>query len=85
MESRAYDGFVIIVRAIKQTDYARSSLIIIRGQNDQPVTSIYSTRDFSTDKAAEAYGFEIAEEWFRSNSQPPLAPTSGERSGKALG
>jgi len=68
MESRAYDGFVVVVRAVKQTAYARGSLVIIRGQNEEAMTSIYSTREFSTDKAAEAYGFEIAEEWFRSHS-----------------
>jgi hypothetical protein len=72
MESRAYDGFVVIVRAVKQTAYARASLVIIRGQNEEVVTSIYSTREFPTDKDAEAYGFEIAEEWFRSNS--PTTP-----------
>ena len=69
MESRAYNGFVVIVHAMEQTAYSRSSFVIIRGQNWDPVTSIYSTREFPTDKDAEAYGFEIAEEWFRSNSQ----------------
>lgn len=84
MESRAYAGFVVRVQAVKQTDSAKSSLVIILGQNEEPVTSIYSTREFPTDKSAEAYGFELAEEWIRSNS-PPTPQTSGECSGKALG
>lgn len=71
VESRPYDGFVVTVRVVKQTAYTRSSLVIIHGQNEEPVTSIYSTREFPTDKDAKAHGFEITEEWFRSLHRPP--------------
>jgi hypothetical protein len=81
METRAYNGFVVVVEAVQQTPYVstRNPIVTISAHNNgERVTLLYSTLQFHTDKDAEAHGFKMAEEWIHSHS-PTTAPTSGKR------
>ena len=71
METRAYNGFVVVVEAVQQTPYvsARNPMVTISARNNgERVVSLYSTLQFYTDKDAETHGFKMAEEWIQSHS-----------------
>ncbi len=77
METRAYNGFIVLVRAIAPMPekLIRTSFVSISAQdNREHLASLYSTLEFPNDKDAEAYGFTMAEEWI--HSRPP---SSGQR------
>ena len=77
METRAYHGFVVLVRAIAPMPekLIRTSFVSISAQdNREHLASLYSTLEFPNDEDAEAYGFTMAEKWI--HSQPP---SSGQR------
>jgi hypothetical protein len=77
METKAYNGFVVLVRAIAPMPekLIRTSFVSISAQdNREHLASLYSTLEFPNDKDAEAYGFTMAEEWI--HSRPP---SSGQR------
>jgi hypothetical protein len=74
MEIRAYNGFVVLVRAIAPMPerLIRTSFVSISAQdNREHLASLYSTLEFPNDKDAEAYGFTMAEKWIHSRL-PPL-------------
>jgi hypothetical protein len=86
METRAYNGFVVLVRAIAPMPekLIRTSFVSISAQdNREHLASLYSTLEFPNDKDAEAYGFTMAEKWIHSRS-PTTTPTSGKRSATGL-
>ena len=77
METRAYNGFVVLVRAIAPMPerLIRTSFVSISAQdNREHLASLYSTLEFPNDKDAEAHGFTMAEKWI--HSRPP---SSGQR------
>jgi hypothetical protein len=72
METKAYNGFVVLVRAIAPMPekLIRTSFVSISAQdNREHLASLYSTLEFPNDKDAEAYGFTMAEKWI--HSRPP--------------
>ena len=71
MESRAYNGFVVVVEAVQQTPYVatRTAVVTISAHNNREcVASLYSTLQFHTDMDAEAHGLKMAEEWIQSHA-----------------
>ena len=77
METRSYNGFVVVVEAVQQTPYvsARSPMVTISAHNNgERVTLLYSTLQFHTDKDAETHGFKMAEEWIESRSPTTIHP-----------
>jgi hypothetical protein len=71
MESRDYNGFVVVVEAVQKTPYAstRNPMVTIRAHNNgERVTSLYSTLQFDTDKDAENHGFQMAADWIQSHT-----------------
>jgi len=72
MESRAYNGFVVVVRAVAPIPerLIRTALVAISANdNGDAVASLYSTLEFPTNEDAEAHGFKMAEEWIQSRYQ----------------
>lgn len=71
MESRAYNGFVVVVEAVQQTPdvSTRNPMVTIRAHNNgERVISLYSTLQFNTDEDAATHGFQMAEEWIQSHA-----------------
>jgi hypothetical protein len=69
MESRAYNGFVVAVRAVAPIPerLIRTVLVAISADDKkEPLASLYSTVEFRTDEDAVAHGSKMAEEWIQS-------------------
>jgi len=79
METRSYNGFVVVVEAVQPTPHVltRSAIVTISAHDNRQVTSLYFTLEFRTEKDAETHGFQMAEEWIQSHSPAIAAPTSG--------
>ena len=66
MPIRLYKGFFISVEAIEcpSDELSLTPIIrITREEKGEALTSLYSPSAFSTDKHAEVFGFEMAEQW----------------------